>query len=223
MSDSNIPSQDNCPDTRSNSDQQHSLQIDQASPDILNTSSTDIQVHPSPVSGIDPKTIRAGGQSPATETGDPPIGTSPEAQEQPSVVQHPENPPGYRLLDAMWRSPDRHHQLGTLDRQNDRFKNLPVKDAADALAQALKLSSEGTEVYFACAEYLASGSRVVLALKRLPMASVTALSPSSSTILAGIARHIRSFQLIVLSLKLLPRRSPPVRELSRHRWQGSLY
>jgi hypothetical protein len=109
MSDSNTTSQDNCPDTRSNSDQQHTLQIDQGSPDILNTLSTDIQVQPSPVSGIDPKSIRIGGQSPATETGDPPTGTPPEAQEQPHVVQHPANSAGERLLVAMWHSPDHFH------------------------------------------------------------------------------------------------------------------
>ena len=150
------------PDTRSNSDQQHSIQIDQGSSDILNTSSTDIQVHPGPVSGNDPKSVCIGNQSPATETGDPPIGTSPEAEahERSPVSQQPATPAGNPLLEAMWPSTDRFHQIGILDRQNKRFKNLPVKDAADAVAQALKLSSEGTEVYFACAEYLTPDSRV---------------------------------------------------------------
>ena len=60
---------------------------------------------------------------------------------------------------ALWRSPDRRHQLGTLDRQTNKFKNLPVKDAADAAAQALQLSSAGREVYFACAEFMTPESR----------------------------------------------------------------
>ena len=118
MSDSNLPSQDNGPGTRSNSDQQHSIQIDQSSPD-----------------------------------------TSPEARERSPVIQHQANPPGNPLLGAMWRSTDLCHQLGILDRQNNRFKNLPVDGVDDAVAQALKLSSEGTEIYFACAEYLTPNSR----------------------------------------------------------------
>ena len=78
----------------------------------------------------------------------------------PPVVHHQANPPGKQLLDALWRSPDLCHQLGTLDRQNHRFKNLPVDGVADAIEQALKLSSEGTEVYFACAEYKSPDNRV---------------------------------------------------------------
>jgi hypothetical protein len=97
-------------------------------------------VHPSPISGIDPKSIRIGSQSPATNNSKPPTGPSPEAQQQPPVIRHPENSPGYRLLDAMWRSPGRFHQIGILDRQSNKFKNIPVKDAADALAQAQTLS-----------------------------------------------------------------------------------
>ena len=89
----------------------------------------------------------------------PSVSSSPEAQQQPPTYQQPANPPGNRLLGAMWRSHDLCHQLGTLDRQNNRFKNLPVDGADDAVEQALKLSSEGKEVYFACAEYLTPDSR----------------------------------------------------------------
>jgi hypothetical protein len=88
----------------------------------------------------------------------PPICTSPEAQEQSPDVHHPANPSGNLLLGAMWRSPDLCHQLGTLDRQK-RFKNLPVDGVDDAIVQAVKLSSEGIDVYFACAEYQTPDSR----------------------------------------------------------------
>jgi hypothetical protein len=88
----------------------------------------------------------------------PPVGPSPEAQERSPVIQHPASPPGNLLLGALWRSSDNVHQIGVLDRQK-RFKNLPVDGVADAVEQAQKLSSEGTEVYFACAEYLTPDSR----------------------------------------------------------------
>ena len=103
---------------------------------------------PRSVSGIDAKSIKI-----------PSVSTSPEAQQPPPVIQHPAHPTGHRLLDALWRSPDRFHQIGTLNRQNGRFNNLPVDGVTDAVEQALKLSSEGKEAYFACAEYLTSDSR----------------------------------------------------------------
>ena len=156
-----VQCQDNSPDTRSGPDHQQATSnpTDQGSPDTTNTSSTDIQVHPSPVSGIDPKTIRIESHPPATQSSTPPVSPSPEAQERSPVIQHPANTPGNQLLAAMWRSPDRFHQIGTLNRQNKRFNNLQVDGVADAVAQSLKLSSEGTEVYFACAEYETPDSR----------------------------------------------------------------
>jgi hypothetical protein len=60
----------------------------------------------------------------------------------------------------MWRSPDRSHQIGVHDRKNKIFKNLPANNVTVAVRKALKLSNEGTEVYFACAEYLKPDSRV---------------------------------------------------------------
>ena len=115
---------------------------------------------PRPVSSIGATSVRIGSNPPATKSSNLPISTSPEAQKRSPVVQHSANPPGYRLLDAMWRSPDRAHQIGSHDRQNNIFKNLPVFGVADALAQALKLSSDGMEAYFACAEYTTPNSRV---------------------------------------------------------------
>ena len=112
---------------------------------------------PRSVSSIDAKSIRIGSRPPSTGT--PPIDSSPEAQEQSPADHHPENPPGSQLLNAMWPSPDRSHQTGTLDRRNNRFKNLQVNSVADAVERALKLSSEGNEAFFACAEYLTPNSR----------------------------------------------------------------
>ena len=101
---------------------------------------------PRPVSGIDAKSIKIKNHSPATENATP-------------LVHLPEISPGSRLLDAMWPSLNLAHQIGILDRQNHRFKNLPVDGAANATERAQKLSSEGKEVYFACAEYLTPDSR----------------------------------------------------------------
>lgn len=66
---------------------------------------------------------------------------------------------GLRLLNALWRSPDRVHQVGTLNRLTKFFTNTPVKDAVDALTRAQALSAQGVDTYFACAEYLSPGSR----------------------------------------------------------------
>ena len=84
----------------------------------------------------------------------------PDVRDQSPAVHHPDISPGKRLLTALWRSPDRSHQIGTLDRNNNEFKNNPVKDVADAVARALRLSTSGLEVYFACAEYVTPNSRV---------------------------------------------------------------
>ena len=113
-----------------------------------NRSDSDQQLHQIDQSSSDAKSIRI----------TPPTCTLPEALEQ-SIVQHPSSPSGDPLLEVMWRSPDRIHQISIQDRQNRKFKNLPVDGVADAVARALKLSSEGTEVYFACAEYLTPDSR----------------------------------------------------------------
>jgi len=89
----------------------------------------------------------------------PSASSSPEAQQQTPTYHQQANSVDERLLDAMWRSHDRVHQIGMLDRQNHKFKNLPVSGVAVAIAQALKLSSQGTEVYFACAEFQDPNSR----------------------------------------------------------------
>jgi hypothetical protein len=67
--------------------------------------------------------------------------------------------PSNQLQNALWRSPHRHHQIGVLDRQTKLFKNIPVKDAAEAVKRALKLSNASAEAYFACAEFLTPDSR----------------------------------------------------------------
>lgn len=66
---------------------------------------------------------------------------------------------GLRLLNALWRSPDKVHQVGALNRLTKFFTNTPVKDAVDALTRTQALSAQGVDTYFACAEYLSPGSR----------------------------------------------------------------
>jgi hypothetical protein len=53
----------------------------------------------------------------------------------------------------------RTYHPGNVCWKTNKFQNLPVDGAADAVAQALKLSRDGAEVYFACAEYLTPHSR----------------------------------------------------------------
>jgi hypothetical protein len=65
-----------------------------------------------------------------------------------------------QLLGALWRSPDRIHQIGALNRQTGQFRNIPVCDVGEAVRQALALSDAGSEAYFACAEYATPDSRV---------------------------------------------------------------
>ncbi len=61
--------------------------------------------------------------------------------------------PAPSLLLALWRSFQRHHQIGYLDRLTRQFRNLPVTDVKAALARAAELSDAGNDTYFACGEY----------------------------------------------------------------------
>lgn len=63
------------------------------------------------------------------------------------------------LLNALWRSPDRSHQIGEMNRANRRFHNVPVKSVDEAVDRAIKLSNDGDDAYFACAEYVTPNSR----------------------------------------------------------------
>jgi putative DNA primase/helicase len=114
---------------------------------------------PRPASANDAKHIQIPSSSPATRDRIQRVGASPEAHKPSPSIRDAVNSNDERLLTALWPSPERVHQIGILDRQTHRFKNLPVKDAADAIAQAQKLSSAGHEAYFACAEYLTPDSR----------------------------------------------------------------
>lgn len=82
----------------------------------------------------------------------PPVGTN-----SASPIAHNS---GHNLLNALWRSPDRIHQIGTLDRLTGKFKNKHVGSVSAALVMATDLSNSGIETYFACAEYLTPNSRI---------------------------------------------------------------
>lgn len=66
---------------------------------------------------------------------------------------------GDLLLEALWRSPNRTHQIGSLNRASHRFTNISVKNAVSAFEQAKKMSVQRTETYFACAAYKTEFSR----------------------------------------------------------------
>ena len=108
-------------------------------------------ISPRPSSAIDAKSIKI-----------PSISTSPEVQDPLPAVHLPDISAGECLMPALWQSPDCVHQIGCLDRHNNKFRNIPVKDAADAVAQAQALSGEGHEVFFACAEYQTTDSRTTV-------------------------------------------------------------
>ena len=113
----------------------------------------------SPASENGATSVSHGGHPSAPKKDTQPSCASPAAHEKSQLFPPPESSSACRLLAALWRSPDRSHQIGILDRQNHKFKNLPVDGVADAIAQAQKLSNAGHEVYFACAEYLTPDSR----------------------------------------------------------------
>ncbi len=60
---------------------------------------------------------------------------------------------GLNLLKALWRSPDKAHQLATLDRKTGRFNNEPLSNISDIQKQIQRLSDRQVDLYFACAEY----------------------------------------------------------------------
>ncbi len=72
----------------------------------------------------------------------------------PAQISHAE-----KLLPACWRSPDRAHFIGTLDRHAGRFKNISVKGAEEAAQFAQALSAMGVDAFFACAEFASPDSR----------------------------------------------------------------
>lgn len=82
------------------------------------------------------------------------------AQEQATAFNDQPEQGAQELLQALWRSPDRVHQIGGMNRRlNGRFRNLPVSDVEEGVARALNLSENGDDAYFACAEYLSPKSR----------------------------------------------------------------
>ena len=65
---------------------------------------------------------------------------------------------GHSLLKALWRSGD-HHQISIMDRSKNTFRNLPVASIDEAIDQARLYSNNGSDVYFACAEFRSSEQR----------------------------------------------------------------
>ena len=66
---------------------------------------------------------------------------------------------GHKLPEALWRSPERVHQIGALQRSAHIFTNIPVRNITEAVERAHALSNAGTDAYFACAEYLTPDNR----------------------------------------------------------------
>lgn len=86
---------------------------------------------------IDPKNIKIGRTSPAISNDNP----------------------CRQLLEALWHFPSEKYQIGALDRQTKRFRNIPVNSIDDAVQLAQKLSSEGADTYFAIAGYETTDNR----------------------------------------------------------------
>jgi putative DNA primase/helicase len=62
------------------------------------------------------------------------------------------------LLNALWRSPNLVHQLGTKS-PGGKFENIAVANVTEAAQQAAKYSEQGIDCYFATAEYANGQSR----------------------------------------------------------------
>jgi hypothetical protein len=63
------------------------------------------------------------------------------------------------LIGSLWRSPERFHQIGMIDRQTRSFRNIPVKSSCEGIERAQSVSIAGNDAYFACAEYENPNSR----------------------------------------------------------------
>jgi len=69
------------------------------------------------------------------------------------------NQQAIQLLLALWRSQDRVHFIGTLDKATGKFRNVVVKSPEEAVAFASAYSAAGLDTYLAVAEYLTPESR----------------------------------------------------------------
>ena len=67
--------------------------------------------------------------------------------------------PAARLLHALWQSSKHAHQLGVMERPHNHFKHIHVANVTEAVALSEKMSNEGNDVYFACAEYITPSNR----------------------------------------------------------------
>jgi hypothetical protein len=76
-----------------------------------------------------------------------------------SLATQATEPAFNQLLSAVWRSQDRAHFIGTLDKATAKFRNVPVKSPDEAVSFALAYSALGLDVYFAVAEFASPDSR----------------------------------------------------------------
>jgi len=68
--------------------------------------------------------------------------------------------PAEKLLSIVWRSPGSYNQIGALGKQqHSQFRNIPVATIGEAVQKAFDLSVQGSETYFACAEYITQETR----------------------------------------------------------------
>lgn len=67
--------------------------------------------------------------------------------------------PAKQLLSLLWPSAEKTHQLGTLNRQTEEFRNISVSSIDEACQLSQKLSKEGLDAYFAIAEYASAANR----------------------------------------------------------------
>jgi hypothetical protein len=77
-----------------------------------------------------------------------------------SVITPEVLPPKNELLTALWRTPELCHQISVVNkRTSNKFSNISVKDADEAVQSAQQFSDSGFDVYFVCAEYLTANNR----------------------------------------------------------------
>ena len=101
-----------------------------------------------------PNSLRAPSTSSAAKIRAPSLKSAPSLHAVSSTPN-----PGQQLLNALWRSPGKIHQICSLDRATGKFSNTCVPDVSAAVRLAQDLSKAGRDAYLACAEYITPNGR----------------------------------------------------------------
>ena len=108
-----------------------------------------------------------GNADPASPAVDKPTASAKDIRIKPAENPSHEQPPSpphdnaysSPLLAALWRSSDKFHFLGLLDRDTNQFRNIPVDNPIDVVDHVQRFSEQNVDLYFACAEFETAENR----------------------------------------------------------------